>query len=419
MPIVANGTTATTLKDGEVGNFSLSFPSGTVTVHKLSQTNASGTTVYYYAGELTKTYNYSYDTISVNGTTLTSSYKLVAGTNTGIRYNAYYAKYTGGVLTLRSYRYMQTTASASNTTQLTIPSTTVKFDYTVTRGSIDTVYARVGDTGSWVLVFGQGGTTTMALFFGGNWKMNNLKANIDTYFNTFNSALELNESKKVVIFPPACYLDYVKSKISSSLSSMVSVGIQNVSTASRANGAYTGQIAPEMAADCGCTAAMIGNSECREYLGITDTDCNQQILRSLSAGLAVWLCVGEPLDIREAGTQETYIANQLQTALANVDGTYYENGKIVINYEPIWSIGTGKICSADQANTMCGFIKQWIATNKGDIAADKTEVVYGGSVKVSNIEELMSKPNINGTLSGGIALKAADFAEMINIAGNR
>ncbi len=417
MPIVANGTTATELKDGEVGNFSLSFPSGTVTVHKLSQTNASGTTVYYYAGELTKTYNYSYDTISVNGATLTSSYKLVAGTNTGIRYNAYYAKYTGGVLTLRSYRYMQTTASASNTTQLTIPSTTVKFDYTITRGSIDTVYARVGDTGSWVLVFGQGGTTTMALFFGGNWKMNNLKANIDTYFNTFNSALELNESKKVVIFPPACYLDYVKSKISSSLSSMVSVGIQNVSTASRANGAYTGQIAPEMAADCGCTAAMIGNSECREYLGITDTDCNQQVLRSLSAGLAVWLCVGEPLDIRNAGTQETYIANQLQTALASVDGTYYENGKIVINYEPIWSIGTGKTCSSDQANTMCGFIKQWVATNKGDIAADKTEIVYGGSVKVSNIEELMSKPNINGTLAGGIALKAEDFSEMINIVG--
>lgn len=415
MSIVVNGTTATALKDGEVGNFSLSFPSGTVTAIKVSKTNSSGTTVYYYTGELTKTYSYSYDTISVNGTTLTSSYKLVAGTNTGIRYTAYYAKYTGGVLTLRSYRYMQTTASASSTIQLSILTTAVRFDYTITRGSIDTVYARVGDTGSWILMFGQGGTTTMALFFGGNWKMNNLKADIDTYFNTFNSALELNESKKVVIFPPACYLDYVKSKISSSLSSMVSVGIQNVSTASRANGSYTGQIAPEMAADCGCTAAMIGNSECREYLGITDTDCNQQILHSLSAGLAVWLCVGEPLDIREAGTQETYIANQLQTALANVDGTDYENGKIVINYEPIWSIGTGKTCSADQANTMCGFIKQWIATNKGDIAAEKTEVVYGGAVKVSNIEELMSKPNINGTLSGGITLKAEDFAEMINI----
>lgn len=415
MSIVVNGTTATALKDGEVGNFSLSFPSGTVTATKLSQTNSSGTTVYYYAGELTKTYNYSYDTISVNGTALTSSYKLVAGTNTGIRYTAYYAKYTGSVLTLRSYRYMQTTPSASAMTQLSILSTTVKFDYTITRGSIDTVYARVGDTGSWILMFGQGGTTTMALFFGGNWKMNNLKADIDTYFNTFNSALELNESKKVVIFPPACYLDYVKSKISSSLSDMVSVGAQLVGYETR--GAFTGQMSVNMAKDCGCSAVLVGQSECREYLGITDDDCNKQTLKALSEELYVWLCVGEPLDIRNAGTQETYIANQLQTALASVDSTYYENGKIVINYEPIWSIGTGKSCSAEQANTMCGFIKQWIATNIGNIAAENTEVVYGGAVKVANIEELMSKSNINGTLAGGIALKPADFAEMINIMG--
>lgn len=420
MSIVANGTTATTLKDGEVGNFSLSFPSGTVTVHKLSQTNASGTTVYYYAGELTKTYNYSYDTISVNGTTLTSSYKLVAGTNTGIRYNAYYAKYTGGVLTLRSYRYMQTTASASTTTQLSIPSTTVKFDYTITRGSIDTVYARVGDTGSWVLVFGQGGTTTMALFFGGNWKMNNLKANIDTYFNTFNSALELNESKKVVIFPPACYLDYVKSKISSSLSSMVSVGAQLISYETR--GAFTGQMSVNMAKDCGCSAVLVGHSECRQYLGITDDDCHKQTLKALSEGLKVWLCVGEPLEIREAGTQEAYVINQLEVAIGAGTGiavSDIENGNVIINYEPIWAIGTGKTATPEQANQMCRVIRQWISTNYTGEAGQKTEIVYGGNVKVNNIEELMAQSDINGALAGGAALHADDFAQMINIAGSR
>lgn len=287
-------------------------------------------------------------------------------------------------------------------------------DLKVGNTDITKVYARNGETGTYVLVFEKGGTTIMALFFGGNWKMNNLKADIDTYFSTFNAALELNESKKVIIFPPACYLDYVKSKISSSLSSMVRVGAQMIGNETR--GAFTGQLSVNMVKDCGCTDVLVGHSECREYLGVTNADCNAQVQQGLGAGLTVWLCVGETLEIREAGTYEDYINNQLQEALSGVVSDYFESGKVVINYEPIWAIGTGKTCSSDQANQMCGFIRQWVSNNYGGPAADNTEVVYGGSVKVNSIEELISKSDINGTLAGGIALKAGDFATMINIA---
>lgn len=410
MSIVVNGTTATALKDGEVGNFSLSFPSGTVTATKLSQMNSSGTTVYYYTGELTKTYSYSYDTISVNGITLTSSYKLVAGTNTGIRYNAYYAKYTGGVLTLRSYRYMQTTASASNTTQLTIPSTTVKFDYTITRGSIDTVYARVGGTGSWVLVFGQGGTTTMALFFGGNWKMNKVKADIDTFFTTFLSSLELNSQKKVVIFPPACYLDYVKSKIPSSYSGMIEIGAQF--TASEEQGAFTGQISAAMAKDCGCTYAIVGQIECRNYLGITDEECNQAIQLALGNNLKVIYCVGENLEQHQAGQMETAIRAQLTNGLANISVTDYAN--IIINYEPVWAIGTGYTVSADNVSEACLVINSWLADNVGDSTVDEMSILMGGSVTPRNINTWLGVEHIDGVLAAGSAINPTNFATIIN-----
>lgn len=413
MPIVANGTTLTALKDGEVGNFSLSFPSGTVTVHKLSQTNASGTTVYYYAGELTKTYNYSYDTISVNGTTLTSSYKLVSGTNTGIRYNAYYAKYTGGVLTLRSYRYMQTTASASNTAQLTIPSTTVKFDYTITRGSIDTVYARVGDTGSWVLVFGQGGTTTMALFFGGNWKMNKVKADIDTFFTTFLSSLELNSQKKVVIFPPACYLSYVKSKIPSSYSGMIEIGAQF--TASEEQGAYTGQISAAMAKDCGCTYAIVGQMECRNYLGVTNSDCNKAIQLALSNNLKVLYCVGDSLEQHEAGQMATAINTQLEEALGSYITAEDIKNNIIYVYEPIWAIGTGKTASPEDAEAASIAINDWIAEKtSASGVADEATILWGGSANQRNINSWLSPQLIDGVLSSGVSTSASNFATMIN-----
>lgn len=281
--------------------------------------------------------------------------------------------------------------------------------------NIQKVYARQGETGTYVLVFEKGGVVTVALWFGGNWKMNNLKANIDAFFNTFNSALTLDESKKVVIFPPACYLDYVKSKIASSLSNMVEVGIQNVFYETK--GAYTGEISALMAEDCGCTHAMVGHSEQRQYFGVTNETCNKTVKSILAnTSMTAWLFVGETLEIREAGNEDAYVQNELQECLTGVSPSDIETGRVVICYEPIWAIGTGLTCSAADAQLMMDVIKSKIAEMYGDQAAQKIAKVYGGSVKASNINDILMQPDISGVSAGGVSLKAANFAEMINVA---
>lgn len=285
-------------------------------------------------------------------------------------------------------------------------------DVKVGNTDITKVYARNGETGTYVIVFEKGGVVTVALWFGGNWKMNKIKSEIDDFFNTFNSALDLNPTKKVVIFPPACYLDYVKSKISSALSSMVEIGIQNISD--REKGSYTGQISAQMAFDCGCTYALIGESEVREYLGITDNAVHDQVLLALNNGLKPVLCVGEDLEIREAGTSRAYIENQLQEAIGTLSMSEVE--RLIIVYEPVWAMGTGKTCLPTDANEMCGYIKEWLAYRWGMEAADKIPVCFGGSAKPSNINDLLAQPYISGVNVAGASLKAADFAGMINIA---
>lgn len=281
---------------------------------------------------------------------------------------------------------------------------------------ITQVYARNGETGTYILVFekGGGGGTTMALFFGGNWKMNKLKADIDTFFDTFNGALNLDESKKVVIFPPACYLDYAKSKISSNLSNMVSMGIQFIGN--HANGAYTGQISAAMAKDCGCTYALIGEMDTRQFLSITDENCNAAILLALSNNLKVIYCVGEPLEVREAGTQNAYIANQLKVALASVTSADIESGKLIFAYQPIWAVGTGKTCSPEDAQVMCDYIRQWFATNYTGAAADNVEIIYGHTVKPTTVNGYVQQQDINGAITAAPSLTATTFADIINTA---
>lgn len=285
-------------------------------------------------------------------------------------------------------------------------------DVKVGNTDITKVYARNGETGTYVIVFEKGGVVTVALWFGGNWKMNKIKSEIDDFFNTFNSTLDLNPTKKVVIFPPACYLDYTKSKISSALSSMVEIGIQNISDAAR--GAYTGQISAQMAVDCGCTYALIGESEVREYLGITDNAVHNQVLLALSNNLKPVLCVGENLEIREAGTSRAYIENQLQEAIGTLSVSEVE--RLIIVYEPVWAMGTGKTCSSQDANEMCGYIKEWLAYRWEMAVAENIPVCFGDNVKPTNINDLLAQPYIDGVNGAGVSLKAADFAGMINIA---
>lgn len=280
--------------------------------------------------------------------------------------------------------------------------------------NIQKVYARQGETGTYVLVFEKGGVVTMALWFGGNWKMNKIKSEIDDFFNTFNSALELNPIKKVVIFPPACYLDYVKSKIlASGLSDMISLGIQNIS--SQATGAYTGQISAKQAADCGCSWAMVGGYEVREYLGVTDTDVNHATQLAFSNGLKVFLCVGENLEIREAGTYANYVQNQLQSCLSGVSTSEVENYQLVVVYEPIWAIGTGKTITNDNVREMIeDIIRPKLVELYGIEIADKTPVLMGGAVNQRTIQGFISEGSANGGLIAGASLQADRFASIIN-----
>lgn len=280
--------------------------------------------------------------------------------------------------------------------------------------NIQKVYARQGETGTYVLVFEKGGVVTMALWFGGNWKMNKVKSEIDDFFDTFNSALELNTYKKVIIFPPACYLDYVKSKISASgLSDMISLGIQNIS--SEATGAYTGQISAKQAADCGCSWAMVGGYEVREYLGVTDTDVNHATQLAFSNGLKVFLCVGENLEIREAGTYANYVQNQLQSCLSGVSASEVENYKLVVVYEPIWAIGTGKTITNDNVREMLDdIIRPKLVELYGIEIADKTPVLMGGAVNQRTIQGFISEGSANGGLIAGASLQADRFASIIN-----
>lgn len=254
----------------------------------------------------------------------------------------------------------------------------------------------------------------MALWFGGNWKMNKIKSEIDDFFNTFNSALELNPTKKVVIFPPACYLDYVKSKIlASGLSDMISLGIQNIS--SEPTGAYTGQISAMQAADCGCSWAMVGGYEVREYLGVTDTDVNHATQLAFSNGLKVFLCIGENLEIREAGTYANYVQNQLQSCLSGVSASELENYKLVVVYEPIWAIGTGKTITNDQVREMLDYIiRPKLIELYGMENADKTPVLMGGAVNQRTIQGFISDGSANGGLIAGASLQADRFASIIN-----
>ncbi len=291
--------------------------------------------------------------------------------------------------------------------------TTTLQSVTVNGTVITKIYAQNAGSGPRVLVF-QGGIA-MALWFGANWKMNKIKSEIDSFFETFGTSLVLDNTKKVIIFPPACYLDYVNSKITAAgLTSMVSIGIQNISPLAVDTGSYTGQISAKMAADCGCSYVLVGHSEARTYLEITDSIAVIQAKKAREFGMKVVLCVGEPLEIREAETQETYVANQIDTVLSDLTASDYTNGNLIIAYEPIWAIGTGKTISTTQIADMISYIKTYLRNHYSQEVAQTLPIVFAGNIKTGNAAEILSQPSIGGALIGGASTNAATFAQIIN-----
>lgn len=247
-------------------------------------------------------------------------------------------------------------------------------------------------------------------FVAGNWKMHGTKASIKDLVVGLNAKSSLVSNVTVAVCPPAIYLDYTKDLLDGSL---VSIGAQNMCQVS-GQGAFTGEMSAEMLKECHCEYVILGHSERRAIYGETDELIAQKVQVALVSGLTPILCVGETLDQRESNQVETVIRAQLNAVLDVVGINGFSN--VVIAYEPVWAIGTGKTATSAQAQEVHAFIRRELAAQNAEIAR-KVIIQYGGSVKPENAKELFSQPDIDGGLIGGASLSADDFIAICQAAG--
>lgn len=248
--------------------------------------------------------------------------------------------------------------------------------------------------------------------FFGNWKMNGSFSFIDSYFSEFFSAVDTNVTDTICIMPPACYIDYVNSTMVGFGSNVIMAGAQDMSMAGGNNGAFTGQIGMPMYANCGAKYVLVGQAECRQYLGLTNEQLKNRLSSALANGLKVVYCVGETLEERNAGQTESVLNTQLTEGLAGLSVEAMAN--ITIAYEPIWAIGTGMTATSEDADVACAMIRQIVSSMYSEQDAENTYIIYGGPAKPANAAELCNMPNIDGLLVGGASLRPADFVGIIN-----
>ncbi|MBS5136922.1 MAG: triose-phosphate isomerase [Clostridium sp.] len=242
----------------------------------------------------------------------------------------------------------------------------------------------------------------------GNWKMNNDRNAAKKLITELNPLVK-DAACEVVLCVPYTNLE---TALSLCEGTNMHVGAENCHWAK--SGAFTGEISAEMLAEMGVEYVIIGHSERRQYFGETDQTVQARVHAALDAGLKVILCVGEVLEQREQGITEEVVALQTKVALGGVSEE--ELSRIVIAYEPVWAIGTGKTATADQAEEVCAFIRSVVAKLYSKAAADALTIQYGGSMKPGNAKELLSKEDVDGGLIGGAALVASDFAAIIEAA---
>jgi len=232
------------------------------------------------------------------------------------------------------------------------------------------------------------------------------------------------EDALVILCPPTTALSTVNGSIANS---NIELGGQNMFW--EESGAYTGEVSAQMLLSCGCTRVIIGHSERRArfgnpdpedvedlnaIFGDTDATVNRKVVAALAAGLKPIICCGELLAERQDGNTDEVVAAQVKAALEGVTADDAEN--IIIAYEPVWAIGTGEVCEADEADRVCGMVRATVAEVFSQDIADNMQVLYGGSVKPANVEGLMEKENIDGGLVGGASLEAASFGALIEAA---
>ena len=243
-----------------------------------------------------------------------------------------------------------------------------------------------------------------------NWKMNQTIADAATYLDTF--LLDVADEKRIdiVIVPPFTALAYVSERLSKA--QHVKSGAQNMHW--EKNGAFTGEISAGMIRELFARYVIVGHSERRTLFGETDAIVNKKTKAAIASTLTPIVCIGETLAERDAGKVEQVLDTQLKGSLAGIPAKELED--VVLAYEPVWAIGTGRTATPAQAQEAHAFIRQVLATMADAATAEKVRIQYGGSVKPGNASELMAQPDIDGALVGGASLVARDFAEIVKIA---
>ncbi|MBQ1605153.1 MAG: triose-phosphate isomerase [Lachnospiraceae bacterium] len=239
----------------------------------------------------------------------------------------------------------------------------------------------------------------------GNWKMNMTPSEAVKLVEELKPLVESQDVDVVYCVPAIDIVPVVEAVKGTN----VEVGAENLYIEDK--GAYTGEISADMLVDAGVKYVVIGHSERREYFGETDEFLNKKVKKAIEKGLTPILCCGETLEQREMGVTMDWIRLQIKSDLAGVAASDVAN--LVIAYEPIWAIGTGKTATSDQAEEVCCGIRECIAEMYDQATADSVRIQYGGSVNASNAAELFAKPNIDGGLVGGASLKA-DFGKIVN-----
>ena len=242
----------------------------------------------------------------------------------------------------------------------------------------------------------------------GNWKMNmNLQDGIALAKELNDTLTEQKPNCGVIICTPFIHLASIAQFLDQSV---IGLGAENC--ADKEKGAYTGEVSAEMVKSTGAQYVILGHSERRGYYNETPEVLKEKVLLALKNNLKVIFCIGESLEEREANKQNEVVKAELEGSVFNLSADEFRN--VIVAYEPIWAIGTGKTATAEQAEEIHAYIRSVIADKYGKEVADDTTILYGGSCKASNAPELFAKPDIDGGLIGGASLKAADFKGIIN-----
>jgi triosephosphate isomerase len=245
-----------------------------------------------------------------------------------------------------------------------------------------------------------------------NWKMNmGISEGVKLVEEIAKENMDLQYNERIIICPPATHLDRISNLISTLKNDKIVLGAQNCFD--KPQGAFTGEVSVTMLKELNVRAVILGHSERRQYFNETNETIKNKVDAVLVANILPIFCCGEPLDIRESNTQNDYVKTQIEESLFHLSGETVSN-HLVIAYEPIWAIGTGKTASTEQAQEMHSYIRSLISKQYGNEVAEQLSILYGGSCNDTNAKELFACDDVDGGLIGGASLKATTFMPIVN-----